>query len=88
MDLGLTVTIITPEALHLRHAPVADCARYGSLRRSSSGGARADIGRLAPVCDRKTTRGRCAGQIQEPLFGHHLIPGQKQTLGFGYEKRR
>ena len=30
------VTIITPEALHLRHAPVADCARYDSLRSSNS----------------------------------------------------
>ena len=30
------LTIITPEALHLRHAPVADCARYDNLRRGSS----------------------------------------------------
>jgi transposase len=30
-----TVTILTPEALRLRHAPVADCARYDSLRRAS-----------------------------------------------------
>jgi hypothetical protein len=35
-DPAPTVTIITPEALHLRHAPVADCARYDSLRRGSS----------------------------------------------------
>ena len=35
-DPGPGVTIITPEALHLRHAPVADCARYDSLRRGSS----------------------------------------------------
>jgi hypothetical protein len=28
------VTIMTPEALRLRHAPVADCARYDSLRRA------------------------------------------------------
>jgi len=35
-DPGPAVTIITPEALHLRHAPVADCARYDSLRSSNS----------------------------------------------------
>jgi hypothetical protein len=35
-DPAPAVTIITPEALHLRHAPVADCARYDSLRRGSS----------------------------------------------------
>jgi hypothetical protein len=28
-------TILTPEALRLRHAPVADCARYDSLRKAS-----------------------------------------------------
>jgi transposase len=28
------VTILTPEALRLRHAPVADCARYDTLRRA------------------------------------------------------
>ncbi len=27
------VTIGTPEALRLRHAPAADCTRYDSLRR-------------------------------------------------------
>jgi hypothetical protein len=27
--------IMTPEALRLRHEPVADCARYDSLRRAS-----------------------------------------------------
>ena len=27
------VTILTPEALRLRHAPLADCSRYDSLRR-------------------------------------------------------
>jgi hypothetical protein len=27
------ITIIAPEALRLRHAPVADCDRYDSLRR-------------------------------------------------------
>ena len=26
--------ILTPAALHLHHAPVADCARYDSLRRT------------------------------------------------------
>jgi transposase len=31
------ITILTPEALQLRHAPVADCARYDSLRRTSDG---------------------------------------------------
>jgi len=29
------VTVLTPEALRLRHAPIADCARYDSLRRAS-----------------------------------------------------
>ena len=28
------ITILTPDALRLRHAPVADCARYDSLRRA------------------------------------------------------
>ena len=27
-------TILTPAALTLRHAPIADCARYDSLRRA------------------------------------------------------
>ena len=30
---GVAVTILTPEALRLRHEPTADCARYDSLRR-------------------------------------------------------
>jgi hypothetical protein len=30
-------TILTPEALQLRHAPVADCARYDNLRRAGDG---------------------------------------------------
>jgi hypothetical protein len=30
-----TVTILVPEALHLRHAPIADCARYDRLRKAS-----------------------------------------------------
>jgi hypothetical protein len=30
-----TVTVLTPEALRLHHAPIADCARYDSLRRVS-----------------------------------------------------
>jgi len=34
-DPAPAVTIITPEALHLKHAPAADCARYDSLRRTS-----------------------------------------------------
>ena len=29
------VTILTPDALRLRHEPVADCARYDTLRRSA-----------------------------------------------------
>jgi hypothetical protein len=29
------VTMLTPEALRLRHEPVADCARYNSLRSSA-----------------------------------------------------
>jgi hypothetical protein len=29
------VTILTPEALRLRHEPVAECARYDSLRSSA-----------------------------------------------------
>jgi transposase len=33
-DPAPAVTIMTPEALRLRHAPVADCTRYDSLRRS------------------------------------------------------
>ena len=32
---GPPLTITTPDALVLRHAPVADCARYDSLRRTS-----------------------------------------------------
>jgi len=34
-DPGPTATVLTPEALRLHHAPVADCARYDSLRRAS-----------------------------------------------------
>jgi hypothetical protein len=32
-DPGLPATIVTPAALTLRHAPLADCARYDGLRR-------------------------------------------------------
>ena len=32
-DPGPPATIVTPEALSLRHAPIADCARYDRLRR-------------------------------------------------------
>lgn len=28
------ITIMTPDALRLRHEPVADCARYDNLRRA------------------------------------------------------
>jgi hypothetical protein len=31
------VTVIAPEALSLRHVPVADCARYDSLRSLHNG---------------------------------------------------
>jgi transposase len=34
-DPGPSATIMTPEALRLRHEPAADCARYDSLRRAS-----------------------------------------------------
>jgi transposase len=34
-DPGPAATILTPEALRLHHAPVADCARYDRLRRAS-----------------------------------------------------
>jgi hypothetical protein len=33
-DPAPAATIMTPEALRLRHAPVADCARYDGLRRA------------------------------------------------------
>ena len=33
-DPGPPVTILTPAALTLHHAPVADCARYDNLRRT------------------------------------------------------
>jgi hypothetical protein len=32
-DPGPPATIVTPEVLSLRHAPLADCARYDRLRR-------------------------------------------------------
>ena len=31
-DPGPAATIMTPDALRLRHAPIADCARYDQLR--------------------------------------------------------
>ena len=31
-DPGPPLTILTPDALKLRHAPIADCARYDQLR--------------------------------------------------------
>jgi hypothetical protein len=34
-DPGPPATIMTPDALRLQHAPVADCARYDRLRRAS-----------------------------------------------------
>jgi transposase len=33
-ELAAPITIMTPDALRLRHEPVADCARYDSLRRT------------------------------------------------------
>jgi hypothetical protein len=33
-DPGPPATIMTPEALRLRHEPAADCARYDNLRRA------------------------------------------------------
>ena len=33
-DPGPVAPILTPEALRLRHAPIADCARYDQLRRA------------------------------------------------------
>ena len=35
MDPGPAATILTPAALTLHHPPVADCARYDNLRRTS-----------------------------------------------------
>ena len=32
-DPGPAVTVTTPDALRLQHAPAADCARYDSLRK-------------------------------------------------------
>jgi transposase len=34
-DPGPPATILTPDALRLQHLPIADCARYDSLRRAS-----------------------------------------------------
>ena len=34
-DPAPAATILTPDALRLRHLPIADCARYDSLRRAS-----------------------------------------------------
>ena len=33
-DPGPAITIVTPAALMLRHAPLSDCSRYDSLRRT------------------------------------------------------
>jgi len=33
-DPGPAATILTPDALRLQHAPIADCARYDRLRRA------------------------------------------------------
>jgi hypothetical protein len=34
-DPGPAATILTPDALRLQHAPIADCARYDGLRSAS-----------------------------------------------------
>lgn len=34
-DPAPSLTIVTPDALRLRHAPAADCSRYDSLKRVS-----------------------------------------------------
>ena len=34
-DPGPVATILTPDALRLRHLPTADCARYDGLRKAS-----------------------------------------------------
>ena len=34
-DPGPAATILTPDALRLRHLPTADCARYDNLRKAS-----------------------------------------------------
>ena len=34
-DPAPAVTVLTPDALRLKHEPQADCARYDSLRRAS-----------------------------------------------------
>jgi hypothetical protein len=34
-DSGPAATILTPDALRLRHLPMADCARYDKLRKAS-----------------------------------------------------
>jgi len=34
-DPAVAITLMTPEALRLRHEPLADCARYDSLRRAT-----------------------------------------------------
>jgi hypothetical protein len=33
-DPGPPLTILTPDALKLQHVPLADCARYDSIRRT------------------------------------------------------
>jgi hypothetical protein len=45
-DPGPATTIQTPDVLRLRHVPIADCARYDSLRRVPDGAhqnSRADV---------------------------------------------
>jgi hypothetical protein len=43
-DPAPDVTLSTPAALRLTHAPVADCARYDRLRRATRHGTHADSG--------------------------------------------
>ena len=68
-DPGPATTILTPDALRLRHVPIADCARYDSLRRVPDGAhqnSRADVeaqalwdagGRSLSSGGRRPTRG-------------------------------
>jgi hypothetical protein len=68
-DPGPAATIMTPDALRLRHAPIADCARYDQLRttkrrscraRSASGPAARPM-TLFAHCERDSWSGGCGG---------------------------
>jgi hypothetical protein len=59
-DPGPAATILTPDALRLRHLPIADCARYDSLRRAFRWGAPTFSSSCrrssSTVCERPMTR--------------------------------